>query len=96
MINWINANLDRHIITMEDPVEFYHKHKKSIVVQREVGVDGADHHEAAQEKHQQVSRAVALADSGVPHRGEHRQQHYPTAGGQDVDAARRHAESLSL
>lgn len=39
MINWINENFDRHIITMEDPIEFYHKHKKSIVVQREVGVD---------------------------------------------------------
>lgn len=39
MINWINEQFDRHIITMEDPIEFYHKHKKSIVVQREVGVD---------------------------------------------------------
>jgi twitching motility protein PilT len=39
MINWINEQFDRHIITMEDPVEFYHPHKKSIVVQREVGVD---------------------------------------------------------
>jgi twitching motility protein PilT len=39
MINYINENFDRHIITMEDPVEFYHPHKKSIVVQREVGVD---------------------------------------------------------
>ncbi|MDB5326282.1 MAG: pilT 2 [Phycisphaerales bacterium] len=39
MIDYININFDRHIITMEDPVEFYHKHKKSIVVQREVGVD---------------------------------------------------------
>jgi twitching motility protein PilT len=39
MINYINENFDRHVITMEDPVEFYHKHKKSIVVQREVGVD---------------------------------------------------------
>ena len=39
MINYINENFDRHIITMEDPVEFYHKHKKSIVVQREVHVD---------------------------------------------------------
>ena len=39
MINWINEQFDRHIITMEDPVEFYHNHKKSIVVQREVGVD---------------------------------------------------------
>lgn len=39
MIDYINVNFDRHIITMEDPVEFYHKHKKSIVVQREVHVD---------------------------------------------------------
>src|SRR3954467_410587 len=39
MINYINENFDRHIITMEDPIEFYHYHKKSIVVQREVGVD---------------------------------------------------------
>jgi twitching motility protein PilT len=39
MINYINEQFDRHIITMEDPVEFYHPHKKSIVVQREVGVD---------------------------------------------------------
>src|SRR4051812_22019537 len=39
MINWINEQFDRHIITMEDPIEYYHKHKKSIVVQREVGVD---------------------------------------------------------
>ena len=39
MINYINENFDRHIITMEDPIEYYHPHKKSVVVQREVGVD---------------------------------------------------------
>jgi twitching motility protein PilT len=39
MINHINENFDKHIITMEDPIEYYHPHKKSIVVQREVGVD---------------------------------------------------------
>src|SRR5918998_2918178 len=39
MVNYINENFDRHIITMEDPIEYYHQHKKSIVVQREVGVD---------------------------------------------------------
>src|SRR3954452_6181738 len=39
MINWINEQFDRHIITMEDPIEYYHPHKKSIVVQREIGVD---------------------------------------------------------
>src|SRR3954453_10461193 len=39
MINWINENFDKHIITMEEPIEYYHPHKKSIVVQREVGTD---------------------------------------------------------
>jgi len=39
MINYINENFDRHVITMEDPIEYYHPHKKSLVVQREVGVD---------------------------------------------------------
>ena len=39
MINHINTNFERHIITMEDPIEYYHQHKKSVVVQREIGVD---------------------------------------------------------
>jgi twitching motility protein PilT len=39
MINYINEHFDRHIITIEDPIEYYHGHKKSIVSQREVGVD---------------------------------------------------------
>ena len=39
MIDFINTNLDRHIVTAEDPIEYYHYHKKSIVNQREVGVD---------------------------------------------------------
>jgi len=39
MINYINENFDRHIITVEDPIEYYHTHKKSIVNQREVGID---------------------------------------------------------
>ncbi|MGF1449506.1 MAG: type IV pilus twitching motility protein PilT [Opitutales bacterium] len=39
MINWINENRDGHIITIEDPIEYFHSHQKSIVTQREVGVD---------------------------------------------------------
>src|SRR5215470_11038580 len=39
MINFLNENYDRHIITMEDPIEYYHKHKKCTVNQREIGVD---------------------------------------------------------
>ena len=39
MIDYINQIVDHHIITIEDPIEFYHDHKKSTVNQREVGVD---------------------------------------------------------
>jgi len=39
MVNYINENLDRHIVTVEDPIEYYHNHKKSIINQREVGID---------------------------------------------------------
>ena len=39
MVNYINENFDRHIITVEEPIEYYHTHKKSIINQREVGVD---------------------------------------------------------
>lgn len=39
MVNYINENFDRHIITVEEPIEYYHSHKKSIINQREVGVD---------------------------------------------------------
>jgi len=39
MINYLNDNTDHHIITMEDPIEYYHKHKKCTINQREIGVD---------------------------------------------------------
>jgi twitching motility protein PilT len=39
MVNWMNHNIDHHIITLEDPIEYYHDHKKSTINQREIGVD---------------------------------------------------------
>jgi twitching motility protein PilT len=39
MLNFINDNYDRHVITLEDPIEYYHKHKKCTFNQREIGVD---------------------------------------------------------
>ena len=39
MLNYRNQNKEGHIITIEDPIEYYHEHKKSIVTQREVGID---------------------------------------------------------
>jgi twitching motility protein PilT len=39
MVDYLNDNFDHHIITIEDPIEFYHTHKKSTINQRELGVD---------------------------------------------------------
>ena len=39
MIDTINRERDVHIITIEDPVEYHHKHKKSVITQREIAVD---------------------------------------------------------
>lgn len=46
MINYINENSKRHIITIEDPIEYVHKHKKCIVEQKEVGRDVPDYETA--------------------------------------------------
>ncbi len=42
MIDYINNNFERHIITIEDPIEFVHSDKKSIISQREIGTDTMD------------------------------------------------------
>ena len=39
MMNFLNENYDRHMITLEDPIEYFHSHKKCTVNQREIGVD---------------------------------------------------------
>ena len=39
MINYINQKRSGHIITIEDPIEYYHDHNRCLITQREVGVD---------------------------------------------------------
>lgn len=39
MMNWINNNLNRHVVTLEDPIEFNFKDRKSVFNQREIGID---------------------------------------------------------
>ena len=39
MVHFINETMDKHIITIEDPTEYHHSHLKSMINQREVGVD---------------------------------------------------------
>jgi twitching motility protein PilT len=46
MLNVINEERNCHILTIEDPIEYYHSHKKSLVTQREIGVDVPSFNEA--------------------------------------------------
>jgi twitching motility protein PilU len=46
MINYRNENSSDHIVTIEDPIEFLHTNKRSIVNQREVGLDTKSYHRA--------------------------------------------------
>jgi twitching motility protein PilU len=39
MIDYRNTMMGGHIITIEDPIEYYHEHKKGIITQREIGID---------------------------------------------------------
>jgi len=42
MLNWINHNYEKHIVTLEDPIEFNYKDLKAVINQREVGIDTPD------------------------------------------------------
>ncbi len=46
MIDHRNSTMSGHILTIEDPLEYIHNHKKSIVNQREIGIDTHDYHKA--------------------------------------------------
>src|SRR5476651_1231269 len=39
MLNWINQNMDKHIVTIEDPIEYTFQDDKSVFQQREIGLD---------------------------------------------------------
>lgn len=46
MIDYRNTHKSGHILTIEDPIEFLHRHKKSLVNQREIGIDTKNYHNA--------------------------------------------------
>lgn len=46
LIDWINTNSARHILSIEEPVEYIHQNKQSVVSQRDVGIDVATFHDA--------------------------------------------------
>jgi twitching motility protein PilT len=62
MIDWINSNQDRHIVTIEDPIEYFHGHKQGLVTQREVGIDVTDFPEAMRRALRQDPDVILLGE----------------------------------
>ena len=62
MIDYRNANTSGHILTIEDPIEFLHKHKKSIVNQREVGLDTHAFHNALKNAMREAPDVILIGE----------------------------------
>jgi twitching motility protein PilU len=62
LIDHRNTNSSSHIVTIEDPVEFVHTHKKSIVNQREVGVDTRNWHNALKNTIRQAPDVILIGE----------------------------------
>jgi len=62
LIDHRNSNSSGHIVTIEDPVEYVHSHKKSIVNQREVGVDTRSWHNALKNTLRQAPDVILIGE----------------------------------
>lgn len=62
LIDYRNANSSGHIVTIEDPVEYVHTHKKSIVNQRQVGVDTRNWHNALKNTMRQAPDVILIGE----------------------------------
>ncbi len=62
LIDYRNRNSGGHIITIEDPVEYVHRHRKSIINQREVGVDTRSFHNALKNTLRQAPDVILIGE----------------------------------
>ena len=62
MLDHRNANRSGHILTVEDPIEFLFKHKKSVVNQREIGMDTADWQAALKNAMRQAPDCILIGE----------------------------------
>ncbi|MCY1259655.1 Twitching mobility protein [compost metagenome] len=62
LIDYRNRNSGGHIITIEDPIEYVHRHRKSIINQREVGVDTRSFHAALKNTLRQAPDVILIGE----------------------------------
>lgn len=62
MIDYRNENTSGHILTLEDPIEFVHNHKKSVVDQREIGIDTKSFDEGLKNAMRQAPDVILIGE----------------------------------
>jgi twitching motility protein PilU len=62
LVDYRNANSGGHIVTIEDPIEYVHSHKKCIVNQREIGVDTRSWHNALKNTLRQAPDVILIGE----------------------------------
>jgi len=62
MIDWRNTNQAGHIISIEDPIEFVHEHKKCVITQREVGTDTLEYKKALKNTLRQAPDVILIGE----------------------------------
>ena len=62
MIDYRNANTQEHIVTLEDPIEFFHRHKKCLVNQREIGSDAENYGIALKNTLRQAPNVILIGE----------------------------------
>ena len=66
MVDYINQNRKLHIITIEDPIEYVHKDKSSLVTQREIGADSQSFKEAMKQSLRQDPNVILIGEMRDP------------------------------
>jgi twitching motility protein PilU len=62
MLDWRNEHSTGHIVTVEDPIEFVHQHKKCLVTQREIGFDTANYEAALKNAMRQAPDVILIGE----------------------------------
>lgn len=62
LIDYRNTNATGHVVTIEDPIEFVHMHKKSIISQREIGMDTKDYETALKNSLRQAPDVILIGE----------------------------------
>lgn len=62
MLDYRNTHCREHIVTIEDPIEFFHRHKRSLVDQREIGVDTESYETALKNTLRQAPNVILIGE----------------------------------